>query len=873
LDWLETKYQNDMKKLNLWKVCIAGLLCVGSATQYLHADDGAQKVEALIATMGKSNHVVPQEKVYLHFDNTGYFAGETIWFKAYVICSDKDNLGSKSKVLYVELVDPTGTVVETKKLKIENGQANGDFPLTDKILSGFFKVRAYTRYMLNWGTDAIFSRVLPIFESPQKKGDYARQVMDAEDLKGYLPDKTIKEDGIQKKVNVRFYPEGGNLVRGLQSRVAFDVCDKNGNALDAEGYLVKDGNQTEQVRTLREGRGSFLYTPDDKTRLELTIKGGGKRSFKLPFYITEGCVMTMDVSQNDAVRTVIACTDGMVGKTLGQVFLRDGRVVHKELLRMDGRLQTLTLPKDSLPAGVNQVVLIDEDGVIQSDRLIFIYPAKSSEKINISFADNNSWPHKKMTMEVRTQPNATCSMAVTDAETMTEGFTHNAATWLLLTSDLRGYINHPEYYLEQDDQAHRAAADLLMLVQGWRRYDPAVLEGKKKFTLRYLPEDKLYLNGQLHAYSKRNTVDNVALELSMQNRSGDRLRGNTTTDKNGYYAFGLPDCYGTWKTLMFTEKNDKLTNYYVGIDRQFSPAVRATDPDETTVEHPSFPLYNFNLDPSYTDSIPMDMKTHWLENITVTGQKNWVSARAYRQDEGLGNKNAVLHYDCLKAAEAIADRGEALPSLVSWLKSENKKINGNDNISGTFRHNDAWGNFFDDGPQYDNYPIAWVVNNVFFGVTGYPRNTPNKKDGSIKDYGPYYTYFPTTIGEVKSVYISFKKEDWLRFVMVPLATAKHLVTIFVYSYGENDMQSKGLRRAYFEAYSKPDEYEQVMNLSQTPANSDYRRTLYWNPNVKTDAQGKATVQFMNNSTCRSMMVSAEGFTPDGKPMVINNEQR
>lgn len=120
-------------------------------------------IMTLANMVNKFNRVFPQEKVYLHLDNTGYFKGERIWFKAYLTRTDKDSLGSLSKVLYVELVNPYGDIEKTLKLPITDGQANGDIELDELLNSGYYEIRAYTRYMLNWGTDAIFSRVIPIF--------------------------------------------------------------------------------------------------------------------------------------------------------------------------------------------------------------------------------------------------------------------------------------------------------------------------------------------------------------------------------------------------------------------------------------------------------------------------------------------------------------------------------------------------------------------------------------------------------------------------------------------------------------------------------------------------------------------------------------
>ena len=147
-------------------------LCIS----FCFAQSEGDSIFKFILTAMHFNRAYPQEKVYLHFDNTGYFENETIWFKAYVTRTDDGNFSDLSKVLYVELLNPSGDVVKKRKLHVdERGQANGEFKLDSLLGSGYYEVRAYTRYMTNWGTNACFSRVFPVFKAPQVEGDFSNQ--------------------------------------------------------------------------------------------------------------------------------------------------------------------------------------------------------------------------------------------------------------------------------------------------------------------------------------------------------------------------------------------------------------------------------------------------------------------------------------------------------------------------------------------------------------------------------------------------------------------------------------------------------------------------------------------------------------------------
>ncbi|MBR4845858.1 MAG: hypothetical protein IKU98_05510, partial [Bacteroidaceae bacterium] len=147
-------------------ICLSIHAQQASSTLSAQTDSLAQFVRNIVTF----NSMFAQEKVYLHFDNTGYFMGETIWFKAYVVNPSTNRPNILSRVLYVELLTPEGRIIQSQKLKIENGQCNGQFSLKELLHPGFYEVRAYTSVMLNWPNAPIFSRVFPVFNAPLSKG-------------------------------------------------------------------------------------------------------------------------------------------------------------------------------------------------------------------------------------------------------------------------------------------------------------------------------------------------------------------------------------------------------------------------------------------------------------------------------------------------------------------------------------------------------------------------------------------------------------------------------------------------------------------------------------------------------------------------------
>jgi uncharacterized protein YfaS (alpha-2-macroglobulin family) len=252
------------------------LLCSLSNAQ---SDSCKQKLSAFVKNIELFNHLYPQEKVYLHFDNTGYYLGETIWFKAYLTIAEQNKPTPLSRVLYVELLTPEGNIVETKKLKTIDGQCHGGFLLPKTTLrAGFYEVRAYTRMMLNQeGT--VFSRIFPVFDIPQTEGAYQPPKMTLPPPSQQAVSVREKKEKL-KDINITFYPEGGQLVNGLTSIVAFKATDENGKSIDVFGTVYNAQNEAVTTfSTTHQGMGNFCFCPDETPSSVKILFEGKEHSF------------------------------------------------------------------------------------------------------------------------------------------------------------------------------------------------------------------------------------------------------------------------------------------------------------------------------------------------------------------------------------------------------------------------------------------------------------------------------------------------------------------------------------------------------------------------------------------------------------------
>ncbi|MBR5774680.1 MAG: hypothetical protein IKY42_00260 [Bacteroidaceae bacterium] len=459
------------------------------------------------------NRLYPQEKVWLHCDNTAYFQGDTIWFAAYVTSAETLRPAEDlSKVLYVELLNEVGEVLSTQRLQIENGRCHGQIILSSELErefindrqqstfypinprtgnycipfpSGYYEVRAYTRAMLNWGTDICFSRVFPVFDTPEYEGDYSVLTMknrERQVIERFRP-KTKKED----RLNVDFFPEGGNIVTGLPCRVAYKVTDKEGRNLHAQCKLMMDGKPITRTDTAHDGMGCFSFLPQEGKNYKLHVEADGlERTFNLPKAQSQGLILTVDATGADSVRMMVAATEPYQHSSIGMSITCRGKLSHFQIYdRLPHRpWPILTLHKDSLPAGVNQVTLFDANGQVFAERLFFVHDTTvvGKEVVEYRLDKDEYKPFEQINLTVQASRSGPVSLSVRDGNTeIGTSYRDNLQTYLLLTSDLKGYIHRPDYYFEVDDSVHRTALDLLMMTQGWRRYAWKQLAGVDKF--------------------------------------------------------------------------------------------------------------------------------------------------------------------------------------------------------------------------------------------------------------------------------------------------------------------------------------------------------------------------------------------------------
>ena len=462
--------------------------CAAAAAQEKIDSTLRNPLDNLIVRSVIKQNLFPEERVYLHFDNNSYYLGETMWFKAYVTSGTQDTPTNISRVLYVELVAPEGYVVRTQKYKIDDeGGCHGSFELNNQLLSGYYEVRAYTRYMLNRGKESVFSRVLPIFDKVNN-GDYSfRNMLDRR--RAFLVDveKDSSVTGLDREVrwesgklpecDIKFYPEGGHLLEGIESRVAFEIFGNDGINSDKSITILADGRELLTATPEHLGKGSFLLTPEKGVKYTARI-GDGKKKFPLPKADKEGVTIVLTHHSNTIgifVKNTIA--DSL---ELGCAVLHRGNANFYERFSSNERSIYFSIDRNTLPEGVNRVILFAGEGIPLAERMFFVAhdetldsdrsTARLTVKSNGTTLENmHAAPYKKITLSIEREDGAPIdggnfSLSVTDADNpLKTSYSYNIYTYMLLGSEVKGYIPDAARYFNPANKNRTRELDLIIV--------------------------------------------------------------------------------------------------------------------------------------------------------------------------------------------------------------------------------------------------------------------------------------------------------------------------------------------------------------------------------------------------------------------------
>jgi hypothetical protein len=638
----------------------------------------------------------------------------------------------------------------------------------------------------------------------------------------------------RKAVNIDFYPEGGNLIEGLTSTVAFRITDKTGKTISASGEIRSpEGELLTVFSTIHQGMGSFSYTPNGQKNKVVIHYDKREYTFPMPESLQQGYVMQINNFLHSSALVRIEKSPSLPSQTLGLTVMCRGEISVFETVETGSEPSVIKIPKESLQSGVNQITLFDSRGEVFADRQLFIHP-QTDEAVSVKvISDKNTYEPRekiKLDFEVSGGQASVLSVAVRDAgTTMITADAGNILSNMLLSSDLKGFIENPGYYFSTDTPDKMQALDLLLLVHGWKRYEWKPMAGVQTFHLRHPIEKGLLIYGQ---------VVGKANEIHLIMGEEDKIMdGIAPVDSVNSFSIYAEDFWGSW-LLTMTAPGLKDVYKNIRLNRWFSPPPKSYFPDEIQAGNPDL-QYSQQADSlEYSIISPVTTDTDSID-------------REYEIDEGKGagkERGKDLIYNVAQEVEEWLDTGRKYcPDIVhEYLIEKNsgylcKSLDPNmpvdNNIDYAYR------------PFFRNYRIV-----MMYVVNGQPR-VPYEWD---RDRGQLKTVRKNILEVEKIVILPWKKETLGNRFKVSVYHPVHIYPLK--NYRINAQLMHDVRQTLFEGYSQAQEFTSGIYM---PGVREHYRTLYWNPSLSSDEQGKASIEFYNTQFGRKIEVDACGVTGKG----------
>ena len=783
--------------------------------------------EHVVAGLEKYLTDHPVEKAYLQFDKPCYAAGDTVYFKAYVTAGEQHKLSGLSGVLHVDLVNPKNQIDRSVKLQLDSGLAQGDFTLPDTLPTGNYRIRAYTQLMRNFGENTFFDRAVSIVSAKALK----------------IPESQVKQPGTPAlKPDVQFFPEGGSMVAGVPSKIAFKAIGINGAGIGIKGSIIdNDGKEVTKFESAHLGMGAFYITPaDGKTyQARINYPDGKQDVIGLPKPSAGG--LTLSVNNDSIPKATVRIEAGADyfkqnrGKTYALVIYASGSATTVNC-KLDSPVIKLDILKRKLHTGVVTVTLFSAANEPLAERLLFI---QNYDQLNLNVAgDKNSYaPRDRVSIKLnalnRRGDPATghFSVSVTDESKFPPAGTNadNILTNLLLTSDLKGYVEQPAYYFADNNLATRQNLDLLMLTQGFRRFEWKNVLDSAGQPLKFQPESGLEIAGQVKSLSN-NPVARGAVTLLQPKGS---LFLNTFTDDKGMFRFANLSFSDSAQYVLSAVNADKKNTVKITYLQQKPASVAPVSYRQPAAPVTDSVMQSFVANEKtqqQTFSAVLDGKTVALKEVNVHAKK---PDDQYRTESlaGAGGADQVMH-----AEELEQIQGPLVNSLdgrlrgVTFVRSGFHKVP----VLNTSLYNGMKGNaakamlVIIDGAHVDPDDMNLL-------------NSTDVETVELLKYASASIYGVEGAGGV--LVITTKRTRGLNAKDIPAVGVLPVNLIGFYKARE---------------FYSP-KYENALVRKQP----DLRSTIYWNPEIQTDATGNASFDFYNADGTGNYKVTVEGIDKDG----------
>ncbi|HEU4472155.1 MAG TPA: TonB-dependent receptor plug domain-containing protein [Flavisolibacter sp.] len=858
-----------------------------------------------------------KEKVYVHTNHVFFSPGEILYFKCYVVNARTQRPSRQSSVVHAEVLGPSGNTIEKLSYPVNDGYAEGSFTFREETPGGIYKLKVYTNWMRNEKDSSFFvkeltlqkflvPRILMKLDFPEKgygagqevKAQFSMRNLADQPIRNYagkftvslggqkaqtgsfttdaegkalirfsLPASLSTIDGLLNltidydaytesisrsipivlhKIDLQFLPEGGSFVQGLPTTIAFKAVNEYGKATDVKGEIIDSkGAIVAGFATYHFGMGKFAFVPQQNMhyRARITSPAGVRQIYDLPLARPEGAVM--NISKTDGkIRIRIASTAERELKLEARF---RGELLYTEQLRLQAGKKELELDEKAFPAGINCFTLY-ANGLPQAERIVFM---NQDDQLNITIRPDKTryQPREKVKLTITTRDKqgkpmpSNLSLSVVDDKlwTMADDKQDHILSWLLVSTELRGKVEEPQFYFRKEESKALPTLDLVMMTHGYRYFDyRSEIVDKQK--LLFLPDQLNMLSGVVLGRAKKPVPSTIFL---VPNLAGGKAMKMTTGPDGLFFFSGLQHNtrYHLFAQALGGEKAASIEILQKGIG--YNPlAVTKGSADETIARSTNLKAADEKaLLPKTTVAKPLENKDRALATPPAKPDLN---ANANLQEV------VVTSYSAGKRIQYVGASARVWPDDLRPVNNSFMALQGKiPGLSVTQMGQPGMASSVSIRGQRTT-----ANNNPLFVLNGIPMENINFNNLDPQDINNI-----TVLKDATAIALYGSRA----------ANGAILIELKKY-YSENIQLNLGKKPRYISqvVWAEPSYFSPVKRFyaptyhsPEADERNDFRETIYWNPVVQTDKEGKAVVEFYNSDASTTFRAIAEGLDYSG----------
>ncbi len=585
------------------------LLITATVSNIVAADGGDYKNEVTNRFLKFYEHGI-DEKLYLQTDKPQHYStADTIWFKGFLVNAITHTPMLNSNFIYVQFTDEKGFLVKEIKVKRQGDSGfNGYIPLDTELKPGNYSIRAYTKWMSGSDNDLFFEKTLkvitPIVDFSSEKEAVSQRNKTRDEKK------EVKAEKVQGKALVArsgkldyflyFFPEGGALAAGVAQNIAFKAIAEDGLSIEVKGYLYNSKDErVEQFESSHLGMGVIQVNVPygEEYYVKVTSSEGLTKKIALPkSSLTNVGLTVKQVGEYVYYQPVTIFPQ--VAEQLRAIIHSRGRLITVD----DGELKNgRRLSLRSLYPGVNVISLVNLSGDVVAERIFFKRPAAmASVKISPDLDNYPSRSKATVSLNIKASSGKPAqgqfAVSVVDANAVeSDPAQDNILSYLLLSSEIKGHVESPGLYFADNSRLTDHKLDILMMTQGWRRFDlERILNPKTDLLRSEKYESIVNITGQVKGFFGNN-ARNTKIMFSNEDFSMLRIYDLNTTNMFNIKGIDAPE-YSSFTIRANGNKGGRF--YTLKVDKETLPESKAAQfPREEQVV--SFNFVNQTMEKFY----------------------------------------------------------------------------------------------------------------------------------------------------------------------------------------------------------------------------------------------------------------------------------